>query len=315
MVCTTTASTLHAPTCASRRFSFRHFTLNLLACGLAALAIRIPCQATISDNSNAAWQRAAELVDAGKIFEGILALDSLRRSGFDDPQFLSDYSRRVFNAFVRKPTDSGVAFLQDAKAAPVEDSVFPCGISWKVTANSNAAYPSYQFGASFTYRKPYHLVFQGLTSSSALGGLLRIPETARWSPTQAALQYEFGDRIDAADCTVCIDLNDTKSPLFDYIGKRIAGLYDSVGAGNDLARYHAISLRCFRRSCFYGKEGDFAAFVVFDRTLGDLLRSRGGKTSGRSDSSRRIRFTVAMRSGLDIQVFTEAKLLSVLRSF
>lgn len=274
-----------------------------------------PCAADVAADADSAWLQGGRLMDAGKVFEGIRVLDSLRRAGFDDPRFLSDYSHRVFRAFVPRAADSSVAFLQDPNSGAQTDSVFPDRISWRVTAATVAPYPAFQYGAAFTYRKPYKLVFPGLGSGNRQNGLLSAPEVARQSPSDVILLREFGDRTDAADCMVCVDINDTKSPLMDYIGRRINGVYDSIANRNDLARYRAVSIRCFRRSWVYGRDGDFAAFVVFDRTLGDLLKSRGEKPAGRSDAGRKIRFTVAVRSGIDIQVFTEAKLQSVLRAF
>lgn len=285
--------------------------LTLLLCLLWSL----PCTADITAEADSAWQQGGRLMDAGKVFEGIRVLDSLRLAGFDDPTFLSDYSHRVFRAFVPGSADSSVAFLQDAASGAQTDSVFPDRISWKVTAHASAAYPVFQYGAAFTYRKPYKLVFPGLGNGNPAGGLLDAPEAAQQSPGEAVLRNEFADRTDAADCMVCMDLNDTKSPVMDYLARRISGVYDSIGIRNDLARYHAVSIRCFRRSWVYGRDGDFAAFVVFDRTLGDLLKARGIKPAAHSDAGKKIRFTVAMRSGIDIQVFTEAKLQSVLRAF
>ncbi len=129
------------------------------------------------------------------------------------------------------------------------------------------------------------------------------------------MQNEFADRTDAANCTVCVDLNDTKSPAMEYLSRRIGGVFDSISTANDLSRYHAVSVRCFRRSWAYGRDGDFAAFVVFDRTLGALSKARGAKPAARPDAEKKVRFTVAVRSGIDIQVFTEAKLQSMLRAF
>jgi hypothetical protein len=270
--------------------------------------------ADVSDGRASVWNRGERLMDAGHVFQGILLLDSLRRSGFDDPGFLSDYSRRVFHALVPRLADSSITLLRNPDSASDADSVLPDRISWKVTAGSHSLLPVFQYGATFTYRKPFKLFFGGLAPGGG-DALLSDPEMPRQLRAQAALSGELGDRSAAADCNVWIDLNDAKLALMEYIGRRISGLYDSIATTKDLARYHAVSLRCFRRSFTYGRDGEFAAYVVFDRTLGDLLRARGVRCADRSDSGRKIRFTAAVRSVIDLQSIAEERLQSVLRSF
>ena len=68
--------------------------------------------ADVSDSRASAWNQGERLMDAGNVFQGILLLDSLRRSGFDDPGFLSDYSRRVFHALVPRLADSSITLLR-----------------------------------------------------------------------------------------------------------------------------------------------------------------------------------------------------------
>lgn len=293
------------------------FGTRAIAVVLSLTFLLFPLQsgaADVSDSRASAWNQGERLMDAGRLFQGIHLLDSLRRSGFDDPGFLSDYARRVFHALVPRLADSSVAILRNPDSASGADSVLPDRISWKVTAGSRSQFPVFQYGATFTYRKPFKLFFGGL----APGGddpLLRASEMPRQRRAQAALSGELGDRSAAADCDVWIDLNDTKSPLMEYIGRRISGLYDSIGTNKDLPRYRAVSLRCFRRSFTYGRDGDFAAYVVFDRTLGDLFKARGVRYADRSDARRKIRFTVAVRSVIDLQSIAEERLQSVLRSF
>jgi|WetSurMetagenome_2_1015567.scaffolds.fasta_scaffold00025_9 hypothetical protein len=262
-----------------------------------------------------AWQRGGRLLDAGRIIDGIRVLDSLRRAGFDDPSFLSDYSRRVFRTFVPRHSDSALAFLQSAPAQPSADTACADRISWKVTWLSQCPDPMFQYNATFTCRKPFHLIFPGLGSGTTGNALLAFPQAAAPRPGHAALLDELNDRTDAAACTVCMDLCDTRSPLMEYLGRRIDGRYDSIGMSADLPCYRAVSIRCYRRDFTYGKDGEFAAFVVFDRCLGDLVRPQDSKHCSRADLSRLVRFTVAVRSGMDIKVFTEAKLQTVLRAF
>jgi hypothetical protein len=275
----------------------------------------LPGMSVVPDSRVSAWNQGDRLMDAGNILQGIRLLDSLRRSGFDDPNFLSDYSRSVFRALVPPLADSSVTFLPGLHFAATADSALPDRVSWKVTADARYPFPVFQYGAAFTQRKPFKLFFGGLAPGNAARGLLAEPESAQWSRAEAAFQSELGDRIDAVDCTVWMDLNDAKSSLTEYIGRRINGVYDSIGTANDLARYRAVSIRCFRHSFTYGREGEFAAFVVFDRTLKDLLVARNIRSADRSYSKKKIRFTVAVRAGMDIQDFAESKLQTILKAF
>jgi hypothetical protein len=274
-----------------------------------------PCAANAPQNREAAWLQGVKLMGAGKVLEGIRLLDSLRTAGFDDSLFLSDYASHVFRTFVPQKMDSCVSFLQNASTRPVCDSAYPDRISWKVTKAVRSLYPCFQYGATFVYRKPYRLVFPGLVAWNTAQALLHFQTLQPPSPTQRVLANEFEDREDAAECNVYVDLDDTESPLTDYVARRINGEYDSIGFKSDLSQYHALSLRCYRRSYYAGKQGDFAAYIVFDRPLRDLLKGSGPTLRARPKSVHKIRFTVAVRSGIEIQVFAEEKLQSMLRAF
>jgi len=51
-------------------------------------------------------------------------------------------------------------------------------------------------------------------------------------------------------------------PLMEY-RQRINGVYDSINLQKDLQKYHALSLRCYRRSFFLnGKDDGYAAYIV-----------------------------------------------------
>jgi hypothetical protein len=264
----------------------------------------------------AVWKQGIRLMDSNKVFEGIRLLDSLRMSGYDDARFLSAYARSVFRLFVPQKADSVMPFLQEAPRHSVFDTTTPASLSWNVTRSDQRAYPCFQYKATFVYRKPFSLVFQGLDSMQMPRALLRFHELQPQTPVQSALVGQFSDRRDDANCTVCIDLNDPKSSLMEYIGRRINGVYDSINSQKDLQKYHALSIRCFRRNFFSRTDGSYAAYIVFDRTLADLqtVPSHKRRSTG-PDATRKIRFTVAIRSGIDVQVFTEAKLQSILREF
>jgi hypothetical protein len=262
------------------------------------------------------WKQGIRLIESKKVFEGIRLLDSLRMSGFHDERFLSAYARSVFMCFIPQKADSGTPDLREVLQHFSFDTTAPASLSWNVSKSEQRAYPSFQYKATFVCRKPFTLVWQGFEKSKRPPALLRYNELRPQTYVQRAFAEQFLERQDSAICTVCIDLDDTKSPLMEYVGRRINGVYDSINSQNDLKRYHALSLRCFRRGYLNGTDDWFAAFVVFDRTLADLqnipLRKRRLAGPG---AIRKIRFTVAIRSGLDVRVFSEEKLQTILRAF
>lgn len=267
-------------------------------------------------SQEAVWKQGIRLIESQRVFEGIRLLDSLRMSGYDDARFLSAYARSIFRLFVPQKIDSVIPFLQEAPRHFAVDTATPASLSWNVLKSEQLSYPSFQYEATFVYRKPFSLVFQGLDSMQMPQALLRFHELQPQTPVQSALVRQFSDRQDDAKCSVCIDLNDPKSSLMEYIGRRINGVYDSINSQHDLQKYHALSLRCFRRGFFRRDEGSYAAYIVFDRTLADLQTIPSyQKRSAGPDANKKIRFTVAIQSGVDVQVFTEAKLQSILREF
>jgi hypothetical protein len=264
----------------------------------------------------AVWKQGIRLIESQKVFEGIRLLDSLRMSGFRDGRFLSAYARSVFMCFIPQKADSGTPDLREVLQHFSFDTTAPASLSWNVSKSEQRAYPSFQYKATFVCRKPFTLVWQGFEKSKRPPALLRYNELRPQTYVQKAFAEQFLERQDSANCTVCIDLDDTKSPLMEYVGRRINGVYDSINSQNDLKKFHALSLRCFRRGYLNGTDDWYAAFVVFDRTLADLqnLPLRKRRLAGR-EANRKIRFTVAIRSGLDVRVFSEEKLQTILRAF
>jgi hypothetical protein len=265
---------------------------------------------------DAVWKQGIRLIESKKVFEGIRLLDSLRMSGFRDERFLSAYARSVFMCFIPQKADSGMPDLREVLQHFSFDTTTPASLSWNVSKSEQRAYPSFQYKATFVCRKPFTLVFEGPYTKKKPLALLRYNELQPQTYVQRAFAEQFLERQDSANCTVCFDLDDTKSPLMEYVGRRINGVYDSINTQNDLKKYHALSLRCFRRGYLNGTDDGYAAFVVFDRTLADLqnipLRKR--RSAGR-ETNGKIRFTVAIRSGIDVQAFSEEKLQTILRAF
>jgi hypothetical protein len=133
--------------------------------------------------------------------------------------------------------------------------------------------------------------------------------------TSLQLIRQLSDRLDSAHCVIHIDVNDVKISPYEYLVKRISGIYDSIESKSDLAAYGAISLRGYRRD-FWGREGMITAYIVFDRTIADLYRLLfPTKKPKPRDLETKIRFTITMRCGMDVWDQAEAKLQSVIRAF
>ena len=260
------------------------------------------------------WKRGIALIGAGRELEGIAVLDSLRESGFAKKEFLDDYANRVFGLFVPRQTDSTYGVL--LKQPPGFDTTPANSLYWKVTKSKNAPYPSFIYGSTFTFRKPFSLVFSGLSGQLKNQGLLQ----SNYSPLQArvasALSGQLDDRQDKARCAICIDLNDPRLSPYEYLVRRISGVYDSIDVRKDLPQYGALSLRCLSRGFFGDEEGTYTAYIVFDRCLGELLKKHcNDKALGKVQLGKRIRFMVTIESGNSVQKFTEAKLQSILSCF
>ncbi len=260
------------------------------------------------------WKRGLELMGSGRQLEGIGVLDSLRVSGFTKDEFLDAYANHVFGMFIPRKADSTYDIL--LKQPPSFDTTPARSLFWKVTKSQSAKYPSFTYGSTFTFRKPFSLVFNGLSGQIRNQGLLQ----SEYSPAQArvatALMDQLDDRSDQATCAICIDLNDTHTSPFEYLARRINGMYDSIDVRKDLSQYGALSLRCHNRGYYPGDEGTYTAYIVFDRSLGELLKKHSNsKATENAQLNKRIRFTVTIESGNSVQGFTEAKLQSILSFF
>ena len=260
------------------------------------------------------WKHGLELIGSGHELEGISVLDSLRMSGFTTNEFLDNYANHVFGMFIPRKADSTYGVL--LKQPPVFDTTPARSLFWKVTKSQNAKYPSFIYGSTFTFRKPFGLVFTGLSRRVKNQGLLQ----SEYSPLHArvanALSDQLDDRNDKARLAICIDLNDTRSSPYEYLARRINGMYDSIDVRTDLSQYRALSLRCLNRAYYWDGEGTYTAYVIFDRSLGELFKRHcGDKIPKTVQSKKRIRFTVTIESGSSVQRFTEAKLQSILSFF
>lgn len=261
------------------------------------------------------WMRGMHSLCSGNIVEGIRVFDSLRVAGFDENEFLSDYAHAVFYAVIPRKSDTFALRLIDPSHGRRGDTASPASFTWTIIESKRAALPFYDYEATFAFRKQFCLEFSGLLPRPPGAALLNYHSIEPPSAISARLIRQLSDRVDSARCAIHIDANDVRISPYEYLLKRIGGIYDSIEVKTDLPAYHAISLRCYSRD-FWGREGSCTAYVVFDRSVADLSKIPFVKGIPRlQDVERKIRFTITMRCGIDVWDQAEAKLQSVIRAF
>jgi hypothetical protein len=275
-------------------------------------------ETAFSADGEAAWLKGMQLVRSGNIFKGILFLDSLRISGLEEERFLYEYAASVLRVLIPEKEKKDQVSLLEGPPSIEEDTVAPTALQWKVLSvnlNKNSL-PSFSYGATYFFRKPYKLTFNGLLDCHRPGGLLRLDPVD--SPAYGSCRYKelFTVKREPVRVRVYIDLNNTDCSLFDYLKERVDGNYDSVAVKTDLAEYSALSLRCYRNSYMPGRDGIFAAYVTFDRRLGDISKVPFLKEGSKVQYAlKKIRFTIALETTDDIQPLAEAKLQKILKAF
>jgi hypothetical protein len=262
------------------------------------------------------WMRGLHQISAGNAFEGIRILDSLYASGFDGREFIADYARSVFHAFI-PPRNKTIFLLLGTSGHSVDGDTIPVvGFSWRIIRSRRASLPFFDYDAGFVFRKPFRLVYPGMAPCRYPSAMLDFGDNPPQSPISTDLVNQLSDRTDSARCSIHIDVNDTAVSMFEYLRARINGIYDSIGEKKDLSQYNGISLRCYNRLSWI-HESTCTAYIVFDRYYYDLMGVKQvniGKNALKT-ALRRIRFTVTMRSGIDVQDKAEDKLQSILRAF
>lgn len=269
-------------------------------------------------NSEVVWLKGLQLIKAGDVFKGMLLLDSLRLSGFAENEFLVDYASQVFHAFIPEKKTTGRFVLKNGIQAAERDTASPTWLEWEITAfNSNkTSLPAFSCKATFAYRKPSPLIFNGLLSTQTSSAMLQFPKTYYQKSIPYAIKDQPFEKKETAHLSVYIDLNDTQCPSYEYLKKRVDGKYDSIVVQKDLSQYDALSLRCYRNNYSPGREGSCTAYITFDRRFCDILYANSHKKPVLNhDSLRKIRFTVTIESTDDIQTLAEAKLQSIIRAF
>ena len=252
----------------------------------------------------------------GDVFTGIRILDSLRVSGYNNEEFLASYAKYVFDAFMPMKHDSFPAFLKNTDQIQPTDTAFPCSFRWRIVSSPQSPLPFFEYWAGFTFRKQFRLVFSGLREHVPGRAWLHYHDREPPSAVSAHLLDQLSNRVDSAWCTIHIDVNDTKISPYEYIIKRISGVYDSIEVKKDLSKYQAISLRCLSRGLFLKPEGAYTAYVVFDRSARNIFKNEPAVRKPPAwKADKLVRFTLTMRYSPDIQAPAEAKLQSILRAF
>lgn len=266
------------------------------------------------------WLKGLLLIQAGQILDGLRLMDSLRTHGCGNQEFLSDYARYAIQALVpSKALEANDVWILDKTGDDLPDTAFPVSVSWKVvnTADSARSFPSFMYGASFTFEKPMPLHFNGLNRRQERFTL--VEKMTRYSiPSTGPLVNWRYQKQTTATCRIYIDLSETATPLVTYLKRRIDGLYDSIETRDDLRQSNAVSIRCYSWNFSPEQNGTYTAYITFDRFLGDLRAAQTLPPSKRKDLrllEKIIRFTISIQSGIDVKNLTEAKLQAILNAF
>ena len=262
----------------------------------------------LHESNASSWQRGVSLIKSGHILAGIRLLDSLRESGFNGKDFLRDYSLTVFHALVPEKADTEPRILNQFLST-FSDSLDPVSHEWKVMrfakTQEKISLPCFTYGATFEIRKPFHLVFSGFNQSKL--SLMQIGYVANPVPFNSIMR-QLEDRKATATCRLFIDLNAAKSPTFEYLSRRISGVYDSISVNPELREFRGLSLRCYTVSRYADQDGTFTAIASFDRAL-------PGPGSQAEKKPETIRYTLVVQSSSDVKDFLEAKFQSLLHAF
>jgi hypothetical protein len=268
------------------------------------------------DSGVPAWMQGISLVKSGEITKGVRLLDSMRTSGLCDEAFLRGYAECVFHTLVPRKADMEMARITD-RAIVVTDTISPASYTWNVVRSGNSLknsrMPCFTYGATFEIRKPFQFVFSGLRQSSF--SVVQIGYCPCPAPFNSIVS-QLENRKDQASCRLFIDMNATGSLAFEYLSKRISGVYDSIAVKPELQAYRGLSLRCYTVSRFADKDGKFTAIASFDRALPDQ-KPRTGQAGPAAVKSlpQTVRYTLVVESSSDVKDLLEAKFQSLLRAF
>jgi hypothetical protein len=264
------------------------------------------------------WLFGLHCMSCGKVFKGIRILEDLRISGFNREEFLADYARSVFYSFIHSNSDSVDFLVKTNNELTGTDTVHPVIFSWKIINSRRAELPFFDYQTAFSFRKPFTLVFSmgRKDTDPKRRALLSYKNLEPQSDISVNLTGQLSDRKENAWCTVHIDVNDVNISPYEYLVKRISGIYDSIEVKSDLSQFRAISLRCYNRDFFGMREGSYSAYIVFDRNETDIFRdSPTALKSLPLSPTKNIRFTLTMRCAREVKDAAEAKLQSIIHAF
>lgn len=255
---------------------------------------------------NITWTNGFNLIRAGELSNGFSILDSLFGNE-KDPDTIKIQITNVFRILCP-------GFIADSTFTIIPTSVLftdttpLSSYKYKIIRNFddfNRKLPSFSYNASFSVQKPFELKFQGLLSSSA-------PHlTADHQFFSTELDYDLIDQLwnrsDSITCTIHLDLKKTNLSIHDYITDYVFGFFDSIKIKRDLEKYHALSLRCYKRKSFGNLNGKFTAIIAFDRFFPD-------RKSMNSTNFLTVRYTVVVQAPASVCDIAESKFQEILKS-
>lgn len=292
---------------------FFRVIIIVLVCANACVVFSDSNHAPSCDEScEKSWNQGIKLLASGEISNGLNLLDSLCSKGVDNPEELSVYARKVFKVLCNvEKKELPVTIKSNLSPVIVFDSLFPSSYKWKVVSSTGATgrlLPSFGFSASYPIQKPFLLKFTGLQSHVA--PRLKIDHDIVYTTIDSDLEEQLFNRDDSISCSIYIDLKNTKLTIYDYIRDYVYGIYDSIAIKNDLKKYNALSLRCYKRKAYGFENGKFTAIIAFDR----LLPDRKNKKKSSTVTPLPVRYTVIVQSPASVRDLAEAKLQTIINT-
>ena len=258
------------------------------------------------------WGRGLQELDSGRISKGLYILDSLCGQGKIDPITISAYAEKVFRLLNPGYKEDSHVYVQSNSPKTVIDTLLQSSFRYKIIRSSDSAgrtLPSFGYNIAFPVQKPFHLKFSGLLDQ--LGPSLKMDRQVVSTALDYGLMEQISYKNDSISCSIFIDLKSTKLTINDYISDYIYGVFDSISIKKDLKKYHALSLRCYKRKAYGFENGKFTAIIAFDRLIPDR-KSKNGKTT---TTPLPVRYTVVVQSATSVSELAEAKLQTILNAF
>ncbi len=256
---------------------------------------------------NITWENGFKLIRAGEISTGFYVLDSLFEKD-TDPDSVRIQIANVFRIMCPGFTSDSVLKLNNTNNDSFQDSIALLSYKYKVIRNFNNTkrkLPSFCYNASFSVQKPFQLKFKGLLSPI----LPHLVTNHQFMNTE--LDYDLieqlWDHSDSITCTIYLDLENTKLSISDYLSDYVSGLFDSIKMKNDLDKYRALSLRCYKRRSFGNNSDRFTAIIAFDRFFPD-------RKSTSTTNTLIVRYTVVVQAPASVTDLAEAKFQEILKS-